>query len=58
MRGNTKEGGQKVKAKLLAKDPDYFRNIAKLPRPNSKGGSFNNKEFAKKCGKMSRKKVQ
>lgn len=31
---------------------ERLRAIAKLPRPNSKGGAFKNKEFAAQQGKI------
>jgi hypothetical protein len=30
----------------------YLRELAKRPRPNSKGGAFRDREFARRMGKM------
>lgn len=55
---NTKDGALKAKLKNLAKDPDYYRNLAKRKRPNSPGGSFRNTEFARECGRISKRGKQ
>lgn len=67
----TSKGGKKAAAKLLAKDPDYYRNLAKrAKRPrggNSTPGSFANdparasvagSKGGKKSGEVRRKKGQ
>lgn len=53
---NTLDGRIKAKQTILQRDPDFYRNIARRKRPNSKGGSFNDRDFARACGKISKRK--
>jgi uncharacterized protein len=38
--GGTKTGGYKVREKLLAKDPDYYKKLGQLGGKKSRGGGF------------------
>lgn len=49
----SRQGAQKVKAKLLARDPDYYKKIGAKGGRNGTGvkGFAANKELAREAGK-------
>jgi hypothetical protein len=53
---NTVEGGHKAKAKLLARDPDYYKKMGAMSRKkgNYKTGFALNPELAKVAGNKGR----
>lgn len=59
--GGNREGALKFKAKILAKDPNYFRKMGKLGGQASSGYAFGHgkvdpKEIGKKGGSTPRRK--